>query len=316
VRATFGEVVEKLRRSTVAIRANRSGGGSGVVWSQDGQILTNAHVVEGARSSVEIEFWDGRSLPARIVKRDRGRDIASLQVEASSVPPAVPGDSNTLRVGELVIAVGNPLGFTGAASTGVVHRLNWTWVVSRLRLAPGNSGGPLANARGEVIGINTMIAGGLAFSIPSRAVAEFLSAPIQLRGGLGRGGLGIVARPLSLDRSGRQIGFIVLDVIRESPADRASLLQGDILVGAGGRRFQSVQDLETAIHTNGEETLELQFLRGVSRNIRAVAIQIAPVSVSIEVRGGPQAQDPPAIRRRQAPLCRSGLCRWGFWKAA
>ena len=305
MRATFGEVVEKLRRSTVAIRAHRNGGGSGVIWSQDGQILTNAHVVEGAGSSVEIELWDGRSFPGRIMKRDRGRDIASLQMEASSVPAAAPGDSNTLRVGELVIAVGNPLGFTGAASTGVVHRLNRSWVVSHLRLAPGNSGGPLANARGEVIGINTMIAGGLAYAIPSHAIAEFLRAPIKPRGGLG-----VVARPVPLDRSSRQIGFIVLDVIRDSPAGRASLLQGDILVGAGGRRFQSVQDLEN-IHTKGEGILELQFLRGVSRNIRAVAIRMAPVSVSTEVRSGPQAQDPSAIGRRQAPLCRSD-----FWKAA
>jgi serine protease Do len=118
---------------------------------------------------IEVELWDGRSVPGRIVKRDRRRDIAALQVEVSGLPVSAPGDSNALRVGELVIAVGNPFGFTGAASTGVVDRLNWgegsrrgfenrSWVVSQLRLAPASSGGPLANARGEVVGINTMIA--------------------------------------------------------------------------------------------------------------------------------------------------------------
>jgi serine protease Do len=276
VSGTFGEVVEKLRRSTVQVRAHRNGSGSGVVWSQNGRIVTNAHVVEGAGSLIEVELWDGRVAPGRIVTRDKRRDVAVLQVEASGLPAATPGDSNALRVGELVIAVGNPFGFTSAASTGVVHRgfLDGRWVVSQLRLAPGNSGGPLANARGEVVGINTMIAGGLAFAIPSQAVVEFLgnSLKVQAR-------LGVVVRPVSMERSGRSLGFIVLEVIPDSAAERASLLQGDILVGAGGRRFSSIQDLETVIHVSREGILELQFRRGASANIRAVTIRIAPASV-------------------------------------
>jgi serine protease Do len=294
VRGTFGEVVEKLRRSTVQLRTNRNGGGSGVIWSQDGQIVTNAHVVEGAGASVaaeriEVELWDGRSLPGRIVKRDRRRDVAVLKLEAVGLPAATAGDSNALRVGELVIAVGNPFGFTGAASTGVVHRLNWdegprgfrdrSRVVSQLRLAPGNSGGPLANARGEVVGINTMIAGGLAFAIPSHSVADFLTAPLQT-GSTAQAGLGVVVRPISLDRrSGRQLGFIVLEVSPDSAADGASLLQGDILIGAGGRQFQSVEDLGISIRASREGVLELQFRRGASDNIRTVATRIAPASM-------------------------------------
>jgi serine protease Do len=275
VAGTFGEVVEKLRRSTVQVRVHRNGCGSGVIWSQDGRILTNSHVVEGA-SAVEIVLWDGRRVPGRIVNRDRRRDLASVEVQASGLPAATPGDSSTLRVGELVIAVGNPFGFTGAASTGVVHGLNWreksrgeSWVVSQLRLAPGNSGGPLANANGEVVGINTMIAGGLAFAIPFRAAAEFLKAPLEPQPGLG-----VVVSPVPLDRSGQQLGFIVLEVIPDSPADRASLLQGDILVGIGGARFRSIQDLY--IGENVEGVLELQFRRGASQNIRTVAIRMAP----------------------------------------
>jgi serine protease Do len=263
VSAAFGEIVEKLRRSTVQV----SSGGSGVLWSPDGRIVTNAHVVEGS-DTVEISLWDGRRLPGTIVRRDRRRDLAVLQVQASGLPSATPGDSNALRVGEFVVAVGNPLGFIGAASTGVVHRFETrSWVVSQLRLAPGNSGGPLANARGEVVGINTMIAGGLAFAVPSKSVIRFLSAPHQEQYGLG-----VVVRPV-------QFGLIVLELIPHSPADRASLLQGDILVGAFGQRFQSVQDLEIAIHGSLGGILELQFRRGASASIRTVAAQMAPASV-------------------------------------
>lgn len=273
----FGEVVEKLRRVTVQVRPHRNSGGSGVVWSRDGQIITNAHVVEGSARSgaVDVELWDGQRLTGKIVKRDRQRDLAILKVEAALLDPAVPGDSRTLQVGQLVIAVGNPLGFIGAASTGVVHRVeHGSWVVSQLRLAPGNSGGPLANARGEVIGINTMIAGGLAFAIPSHAVVRFLSAP-----GEADRGLGVVVRPVLVGRSAPQLGLIVLEVIPQSPADRASLLQGDILVGAYGKRFQSIQDLEIAIDANRGRVLEVQFSRGTSENIRTVVAQIAHASV-------------------------------------
>jgi serine protease Do len=267
VRDGFGEVVEKLRRSTVQVKAGRNGGGSGVVWSPDGQIVTNAHVVEGA-GAVEVELWDGGRFTARIGKRDRRRDLAVLEVDASGLPEAASGDSNALRVGELVIAVGNPMGFIGAASTGVVHRVEYrSWLVSKLRLAPGNSGGPLANARGEVVGINTMIAGGLAFAIPSRSVAQFLNVQASADSGLG-----VVVRPIPA-------GLIVLEVVPQSPAERASLLQGDILVGAFGKRFQSIKDLGTAIDISRGGILELQFRRGTSQNIRTVAAKMAPVSV-------------------------------------
>src|SRR5258706_2327597 len=227
-RGNFGEVVEKLRRSTVLVRAHRNGSGSGVIWSEDGQVITNAHVVEGARGAgkLEVETWDGRRAPGKIVKADRRRDVAVLQIEASGLHAAACGDSNALRVGELVIAVGNPFGFSGAASTGVVHNLNGgfedRWVVSQLRLAPGNSGGPLGNAHGEVVGINAMIAGGLAFSIPSQDVAAFLGAP------LGQARLGVLVEPVLLDRARRELALLVLEVIPGSAAARASLLQGDI----------------------------------------------------------------------------------------
>ena len=161
------------------------------------------------------------------------------------------------------------MGFMGAASTGVVYGFDRrSWVVCQLRLAPGNSGGPLANARGEVVGINTMITmggigGGLAFAITSNFVKQFLSS--RASAGVG---LGVVVRPILA-------GLIVLEVIPGAPADQASLLQGDILVGAFGKRFQSTQDLEIAINASRGGILELQFRRGASANVRTVVVQMA-----------------------------------------
>ena len=267
---TLGEVIEKLRRITVQVKTHHNGAGSGVIWSRDGRIVTNAHVVQGAGGSgaIEVELWDGRRLPGRIENQDRRRDLAVLQVDASGLPSAASGNSNALRVGELVIAVGNPLGFTGAASTGVVHESgDRSWVVSQIRLAPGNSGGPLANAQGEIVGVNTMIARGLAFAIPSLAVNQFVRTPFQ-----DHDGLGVVVRPV-------KSGLIVLEVIPRSAADRASLLQGDILVGAGGKQFESLQDLGRAIDRSRGGILELQFRRGASGIIRTVVAQIGPASM-------------------------------------
>jgi serine protease Do len=275
--AGLGEVIEKLRRSTVHVKAHRNGGGSGVVWSADGCIVTNAHVVEHARSAgvAEVEFWDGRILRGNITKRDRRRDLATIHVEASGLPAITVGDSNPLRPGEIVLAVGNPLGFTGAANTGVVHHVKAdSWVVSQLRLAPGNSGGPLANASGELVGINTMIGGGLAFAIPSRSVADF-----QQAGAPAQTGLGVVVQPVVVEHASRLLGLIVLEVIPDSPADRASILQGDILVGVDRKDFRSAQDLGRAIYESRGGVLELRFRRGANKNIRTVTTQMNPVSV-------------------------------------
>jgi serine protease Do len=269
VSSTFGEVIEMLRRSTVAVRAQHSGAGSGVIWAAEGSIVTNAHVVERS-SRTEVELWDGRRLSAKIAQRDRRRDLATLRVDAAGLPAITAGDSSALRPGELVIAVGNPLGFIGAASTGVVHSLHdRAWVVSQLRLAPGNSGGPLANARGEVVGINTMIAGGLAFAVPARTVARFLNRDAEQEFCLG-----VMVRPVWLDRAAREFALLVLEVTPGSAAERASLLQGDILTGANGQRFQAVQDLEIAIEASRGGILELQFRRAASSKIRTVAVSL------------------------------------------
>jgi len=160
----FGEIAEKLRRSTVLVSAGGRGGGSGVIWSSDGTVITNAHVVRG--SPISLQLWDGREFQATVASRDPHRDLAMLRIGATNLPSALVADSSQVRPGELAIAIGNPLGFVGALTTGVIHTVgsvrglgSQSWVQANVRLAPGNSGGPLADARGRVIGINTRVAG-------------------------------------------------------------------------------------------------------------------------------------------------------------
>jgi serine protease Do len=254
------------------VERSRPGSGSGVIWTSDGVIITNAHVARG--DSARVELWDGREFEAEVTARDDRRDLASLRISERELPAAAAGDSSSLRPGELVLAVGNPLGFIGALTTGVVHALGplrgigrQSWVQAAVRLAPGNSGGPLANARGQVIGVNTMIAGGgLALAVPSNAVAEFL------RRGATRPALGITVRPVLLEDR-RSVALVVLEVAPSGPAAIASILIGDRLLGANGQRFRSVDDLADAIDGAAGGVLNLQFARGDNSRVREVAVR-------------------------------------------
>jgi serine protease Do len=144
-----------------------------------------------------------------------------------------------------------------------------SWIQADVQLAPGNSGGPLANAPGRVLGINTMVAGGLALAIPSNDVARFLA------NGPSHSLLGVEVRPVRIDlRNENRIGLLVMDVSPGEPASIASLMIGDILVGVDGELFRSVNDLEIALHGTGERILNLLFLRGDRRNIRRVAVRL------------------------------------------
>ena len=263
----FGEVAERLRRSTVQVQQTRGraqGGGSGIIWSGDGLIITNAHVAHGSHAKVSL--WDGSAYDASVLNRDTRRDLASLKIHATGLPAATPGNSSALRVGELVIAIGNPFGFIGALTTGVVHSLpgRQRWVTADVRLAPGNSGGPLADAQGRVIGINTMIAGGLALAIPSNAVGQFLKGEIGPS-------LGVTLQPVPLTDGA--FGFLLLKVDPGSAAEVASLMIGDLLIGASGRPFASIDDLHAAVESCGE-TLDLQFRRGDRRVTRSTAVRL------------------------------------------
>jgi serine protease Do len=172
--ASVGSMAEWLRSITVGISELNRGRGAGVIWRHDGLILTNAHV---ARGRVQwVEFADGRHVEARMVSRNPDVDLAALRVDVPNLPAASVRSARQMRAGELVIAVGNPLDGEGAVSKGIVHRSvgSELCVFTDIRLAPGNSGGPLADAHGNVIGINCAIVGGLGCAMTSDTVAEFL----------------------------------------------------------------------------------------------------------------------------------------------
>ncbi|HKV25033.1 MAG TPA: trypsin-like peptidase domain-containing protein [Candidatus Acidoferrum sp.] len=270
----FGAIAEKLRRSTVLIETGGRGSGSGVIWQPDGLIVTNAHVARSPRMYVQL--WDGRELPAEVTARDPRLDLASLRISASELPAAESADSSQLRPGQLAIAIGNPLGFVGALTTGVIHAVGAlralgprSWVQASVRLAPGNSGGPLADASGRVIGINTMVAGGLALAIPSNAVTQFLFA------GPRDSWLGVTVREVGVPRRrGNQFALLILEVEPGSPAALASLLPGDILLGTVDAPFQSLDDLAQALVGNTPRTVRLEFLRGDYSRVRHVTVQL------------------------------------------
>jgi len=177
------DVVGRLRENTVEMRSRDRAIGSGVIWRSNGLIVTSAHVVAGAgpaRTGAQVVLADGRRFQAALVAWDRELDLALLSIEARDLPAALVGDSDCLRAGELVLAVGHPFGLVGAVVTGIVHaaparghHTGSRWIQADLRLAPGNSGGPMADAGGRVVGVNAMIAGRLALAVPSRVVETF-----------------------------------------------------------------------------------------------------------------------------------------------
>jgi serine protease Do len=171
----LAELTRFVRAFTVAVLDGRRSAGSGLIWDRDGIIVTNAHVVRSGRAT--IVFDSGRSVEAKVRRRSDALDLAVLQCDPlrEDFSAAVVRDSADVVPGELAIAVGNPLGVTGAVTAGLVQRANRRWVAADVRLEPGNSGGPLADARGRVIGINSMTSGSLGYAVASSAVQAFLA---------------------------------------------------------------------------------------------------------------------------------------------
>jgi serine protease Do len=270
-------VAERLRQVTVQVDGRGPGRGSGVIWRPDGVIVTNAHVARGRRAAVELA--DGRTLEAEVSARDPWLDLARLEVSAADLPAAVVGDSHALRVGELVLAFGHPLGSRGALTMGIVQAIDAAetahgprWVRADIRLAPGNSGGPLADARGRIVGVNSLIAGGLALAVPSRLVEGFL------RRGRARSYLGVTTRPVFVTVQGqRRFGLLVLEVAAGSPAEAAGIELGDVLLGVAGRALRGPDDLVAALgYASPGETLRLDLSRGGRCCAREVAVRAGP----------------------------------------
>ena len=229
-------VAARLRRSTVQVIA-RGGHGSGLVTSADGIAVTNAHVANGKRPRVVLA--DGRELAAEVMASAPERDLAALRFSATDLAPAEFRDA-PLRQGDLVVAVGNPLDLVGAVTTGIVHSVDRKkrTVTADLRLLPGNSGGPLADAAGKVVGVNAMVVDGLAVAISAAVVRRFLAAPFA------RPYLGVVTRAVTTDVMGeRRLGLLVTEVVDRSAAEHGGVLPGDVVIGTDGRLFTSPNDL-------------------------------------------------------------------------
>jgi serine protease Do len=234
-----------LRGVLVAVRSPQ-GGGSGTVWREDGLIVTNSHVVPGQRA--EVQLADAGVRDARVVAREPEHDLAALRIEATGLAAAEPGDSANLRPGQLVFAAGNPWGQRGYVGAGIIVSKGHATIENGVpleeavradvRLAPGNSGGPLADAAGRVIGINAMIAGGMAIAVPAHIVTRFLAGELPGRGFLGIRGRAIPLPPAVAASFGAEdgAGVMVTDIIEASPAERAGLLPGDVIVRMDGRR--------------------------------------------------------------------------------
>ncbi|NJN17568.1 MAG: PDZ domain-containing protein [Oscillochloris sp.] len=236
--AAAGALAFAARSIVVQVRGRGRGHGSGIIWRRDA-VLTNYHVVAGAGSDLHVSTLDGARYPARVLAGSPRLDLALLALDNADLTPAVIGDSAGLRVGELVFAIGDPWGQRGVMTAGIVSALGEipagrdeqpaSYIRSDVRLAPGNSGGPLLNARGDVIGINAMIFGGdLAVAIPAhvaRRWAERLPArPVVL-------GLGV--QPVELapaDNGTSRRGLLVAALAPAAPAAKAGLLVGDILL--------------------------------------------------------------------------------------
>jgi len=266
-------MIEEAQKSVVQVRSSGRGIGAGVIWPGDGLVLTNHHVVAGGRrrrDKVRVSLRDGRILDARVVKSDRSLDLALLRLEGDhgDLPAAPVGDSDALRVGELVYAIGHPWGSVGAVSAGIVGGVgelrgpgrgsSTRYVRSDVALAPGNSGGPLLNARGEVVAINAMIFGSMALSIPSNAAEAWAAGERRPRLGIG---VLPVEVPASLRREAGPAGLVIAGVEAGGAADRAGLLAGDVLLAVAGEPLGEARTLLEAVAQAGD-VVSLRVMRG------------------------------------------------------
>ena len=268
-------VAERLSPSIANLRVSRrvrggrilDGGGSGVVITPDGFTLTSAHVVARTEGKGRASFVDGRELEFEVVGSDPLSDLAVLRVDARDLVPAELGDAERLRVGQLVVAIGNPHGFTGSVTAGVVSALGRSLptrsganvrvvdnvIQTDAALNPGNSGGALADGRGRVVGINTAVAGvGLGLAVPINAATRRILGALMAEGRFRRAYLGIAGGPRPLPprlarELGRKSGVEIAQVVEGGPADLAGMRAEDLIVELEGPPIEGMDDLQRVV---------------------------------------------------------------------
>lgn len=273
----------------------REGGGSAVVLTEDGFLLTNAHVVDDPTEGVAA-FTDGTESPFDVIGVDRLSDLAVLRSRERRESAATLGDADELLIGQLVVAVGNPLGLAGSVSAGVVSGLGRSLpartgrsarvidnvIQTDAALNPGNSGGALVDATGRVVGINTAVAGqGVGLAVPINSTSKRIISTLLSDGRVRRGYLGLVGAPTPLPpplaaRLGRSNALRVVDVPRAGPAARAGLLVGDLVVSASGEPVVDAQDLQRLLV---DESIERPLAITVLRNGAMVDVIALPTEL-------------------------------------
>jgi S1-C subfamily serine protease len=267
-------------------------GGSGFVFTPDGFILTNSHVVHGA-TGIEVTLPDGRSHRAQLIGDDPDTDLAVVRIDAPNLAAARLGDAQTIRVGQLVVAIGNPYGFQYSVTAGVVSALGRSLRAASGRLIdnviqtdaalnPGNSGGPLVNARGEVIGVNTAVimpAQGICFAIAINT-AKFVAAGLIKEGRVRRSFIGVAGQDVPLHRRIVRYydlrtgsGVFVAAIEEGSPSMRAGLSEGDIIVAFGDRPISSIDDLHKLLT---QEKSGIRFPLTIIRGTEKLVLDIVP----------------------------------------
>ena len=285
------DVAELVSPSVGSLRVMRrgrggrvpAGAGSAVALTPDGFLLTSAHVVSGPGRSGRVAFVDGRELSFRIVGLDRLSDLAVLRADGDGLAPATLGEAERLRVGQLVVAIGNPHGFAGSVTAGVVSALGRSLparsgrtfryidnvIQTDAALNPGNSGGALVDSRGHLVGINTAVAGiGLGLAVPINDATRHIIGALMRNGRVRRAYIGIAGGPRPLPpqarvRLGRETGLEVVEVVDASPAQRAGLRAEDLIVEMGGRPVERADDIQRLMNDAAiGQPLSVNLLRG------------------------------------------------------
>jgi S1-C subfamily serine protease len=298
------DVAERVSPSVGSLRVMRrgrggrfpAGAGSAVALTPDGFMLTSAHVVSGPGRSGRVAFVDGRELSFSAVGLDRLSDLAVLRAEGDGLAPAALGDAERLRVGQLVVAIGNPNGFAGSVTAGVVSALGRSLparsgrtvryidnvIQTDAALNPGNSGGALVDSRGRVVGINTAVAGvGLGLAVPINAATRQIVGALMRDGRVRRAYIGIAGGPRPLPpharvKLGREKGLEVVEVADGSPAHRAGLRPEDLIVELGSTPVERADDVQRLM---GEAAIGAPLSIRVLRGERWFELELHPVEL-------------------------------------